>query len=261
MTSLTRSFEPVNMPTVLSNAENKPGGRTRRSLILWGAVLVLSHVIYQLVLQYPSALKSLVPEPWWNLLASGSIELIFMALLIPLLLKRDGLNLGDIGFAPSAWKKDLLWGFLAGAGIWIVHHSLLSFAMSWTGGANINTGMASIVDPIANGPAELVGVVLSVIVLGPLTEEVLYRGCLMASTRACLGGRTWTAVAAVISSGLVFAGVHALGHPLYSAVYFVTGLAFALVYQKTGSLAVSVFAHATVNAMGVLSVYLQVHRG
>lgn len=261
MTSLSRYFEPVIMPTVLLHAENKPGGRTRRSLTLWGAGLVLSHVIYQLVLKYPSSLKSLVPELWWNLLAAGSIELIFLALLIPLLLKRDGLNLGDIGFAPSAWTRDLLWGFLAGAGIWIIHHSLLSLAMSWTGGANVNTGMASIVDPIANGPAELAGVLISIVVLGPLTEEVLYRGCLMASTRSCLGGRTWTAAVTVVLSGLIFAVVHALGHPLYSVVYFVTGLAFALIYQKTGLLAVSVFAHATVNAMGVLSVYLQVHRG
>lgn len=254
-------IEPLNTPAVHLNAENGPDARTRRRLGFWGAVLVVSHIIFQLALQYPPALKSLIPEVWWNLLAEGSLELILLALLIPVLLKRDGLVLGDLGFAPSQWKRDIRRGMIAGASIWLLDIALLRLAKIWTGGADVNIGLGSIVEPMINGSAELFGVVLSIVVLGPITEEVLYRGCLMASTRAGLGGRPWKAVVAVISSGIIFALVHALGHPLYTVVYFVTGLAFALVYQKTGSLAVSVIAHGSVNALSAVYICFQIFRG
>lgn len=261
MTFLNQPIESPHASMVLLDAHSGPNIRTRRRLAFWGNMLVVSHVIFQLALRYPPALGNLIPELWWNLLAGGSIELILLAILIPVLLERDGLSLTDIGFAPTQWKRDIRWGILAGAGIWLIHRSLLSLAMAWTGGLNVNTGMVSIVEPMMNGSAELLGVILSVVVLGPITEEVLYRGCLMASTRSCLGARPWTAVMAVIASGFVFAVVHAVGHPLYSVVYFVTGLAFALVYWKTGSLAVSVIAHGSVNALSALYICFQIYRG
>lgn len=261
MTFLNQSIATSTVPTSLLSSESRPSSRTLRRLSFWGGMLVVLHIIYQFLLQYPTVLKPLVPELWWNLLAGGAIELMVLAFLIPVLLKRDGLSLSDLGFAPTRWKEDSRRGILAGTGIWLLHTLLLRLALVWTGGLNINTGMISIVSPMSNGAAELFGVILSTVVMGPITEEVLYRGCLMASTRACFGARSWTAVLAVALSGITFALVHALGHPFYYVIYFVTGLAFALVYRKTGSLAVSVFAHGTVNALAALYACIRIYHG
>lgn len=241
--------------------ESVTGASTRRRLAFWGAMLVVLHAFVGLTFQLPPALKPLIPEPWWELMAAKSIELIFLAFLIPAVLVRDGLTLSDIGFAPSHWKSDLRQGLLGGAGIWLLHDSLLKLAAVGAGGRQINTGMLSAVATLSDTPVELCGLIFSTVVLGPLIEEVIYRGCLMSSTRAGLGGRPTGAASAVVLSGLIFTSFHALGHPLYYAVYFVTGLAFALFYQRTGSLASAVAAHAVVNGLFAARVGLQVFRG
>jgi membrane protease YdiL (CAAX protease family) len=231
---------------------------TRRKLAFWGALLVVIHIIVGLSLQHPATLKPFVPEVWWDILAAKSLELIILALLIPILLVRDGLSLADIGFAPTQWKADVRRGVVGGAAIWLLHDSLVSLAATGTGGLNINTGMLSVGAPLSADPIELCGLVFSIVVVGPLLEEIIYRGCLMSSARANLGMGPLRTVMVVASSGLIFAMLHTLGHPLYYAVYFVTGLAFALFYRRTGSLAAAVVAHGTVNALCSAKIGMQI---
>lgn len=235
-----------------STADSVPGQGTKGRLLFWGIFIVLSYVISEVVTPYPAAFKCVISEQWWDLLARKSLELLALAFLIPRLLRRDGLSLADIGFAPRMSLQELRWGLLGGSAIWLLHVLLLRAAEIRTGGEIINAGMVTAIKTVDLGPAEFVGLVLVIIIQGPLLEEIVYRGCLMSSVRSLWERRPWPVLMAVLISGLIFAVVHAVGHPLYLIVYAVTGMGLALLYQKSGSLFAAVMAHATVNTLCVL---------
>jgi len=79
------------------------------------------------------------------------------------------------------------------------------------------------------------------IVLSPLVEEIAVRGLLLGALRRRYGLRV-----AVIGSSLVFAAYHR--EPTEFAILFVTGLIFAGVFLKTGTLWAPYLTHALVNA-------------
>jgi len=87
--------------------------------------------------------------------------------------------------------------------------------------------------------AALVGVAC---VVAPLCEELFFRGFLCPSIRDRFG-----VAAGVVASSLVFALVH-LGLPNQMAT-FVLGVAFCLVYERSGTLVAPVVAHAIFNGV------------
>jgi membrane protease YdiL (CAAX protease family) len=92
------------------------------------------------------------------------------------------------------------------------------------------------------GPA-IVGVtLLGSIVFAPLFEELIFRGLLYGTLRTRLA---WPLAAA--TSGLVFALAHGYGVIGFLSV-FLSGVLWAWVYERTGSLLPSVLAHVANNA-------------
>jgi membrane protease YdiL (CAAX protease family) len=101
---------------------------------------------------------------------------------------------------------------------------------------------------------ELTGVafvplVLDIVVIGPLVEEIFFRGLLYGLLRKKLG--VWKAV--FISSAL-FGVAHGFG-PI-GLVTALAGVGLALVYENTGSLAPAVIAHMFGNLLAVFLVLL-----
>jgi membrane protease YdiL (CAAX protease family) len=90
--------------------------------------------------------------------------------------------------------------------------------------------------------------------LGPVKEEMLFRGFLLVSF---FNTRLWFWGAAAITS-LAFAFVHNVDslNPLLMLPYVVMGLGFAFVLRFTGSLWVSIGLHVLKNSLAVLSVSL-----
>ena len=89
--------------------------------------------------------------------------------------------------------------------------------------------------------------------LAPVIEETIYRGCLISSFAQRWGGGPRREAAYVFASALIFAISHGLSHPLYGAVYALTGAAFALLYLSTRSLNAAILAHAVVNGSSRIS--------
>ena len=101
----------------------------------------------------------------------------------------------------------------------------------------------------ASAPPELALQALSVVVLAPICEELLFRGVLYPSLRD-LGHRRM----AIAASSLLFAAIHgslALMLPL-------TVLAVVLVwlYEKTGSIVAPILMHAAFNAVNFAMIKL-----
>jgi hypothetical protein len=99
--------------------------------------------------------------------------------------------------------------------------------------------------PLVAG-ASLLGTVL----FAPVFEEIVFRGLLYATLRRRLA---WP-VAAAVSAG-IFAIAHGYGAAGFGSV-FVSGLLWAIAYERTGSLLPNVAAHVVNNVAAALGVLL-----
>ena len=94
-----------------------------------------------------------------------------------------------------------------------------------------------------------------VLLTAPIVEEVFYRGCLQSWMSRRIP--SWLAI---LIATLGFTVPHGLGVHAYNSAQltnvFVTGLAFAVLYQVTQSVLVSIVAHFTINATALVQALL-----
>ena len=198
-------------------------------------------VVFLLFLEHVPQLSPLTGATWSEELIKNSLGCLLFAGLLPIYLKRDGLSVRDLGFATRPVKRDLVQGCAAGAIIQACSIVLLHFVGR---GPEVNLAL----DFYSSTGAHVVAQLFSVVVLAPVAEEVFFRGCIIVPLRKCWGmGPRRDAVYALLSS-IAFACGHYVGHPLYYIVYVLIGIAFACLYQRTGSLRTAIFAHAFMNA-------------
>jgi membrane protease YdiL (CAAX protease family) len=91
---------------------------------------------------------------------------------------------------------------------------------------------------------------LGTVVFAPLFEEIVFRGLLYATLRRRLA---WP-IAATVSAG-IFAIAHGYGAAGFGSV-FLSGLLWAIAYERTGSLLPNMAAHVLNNAAAALGVLL-----
>lgn len=225
-------------------AKSRPG--LPQGLVIFAWYLVIKIVI----VDYHQGLSPLVTKAWWEILASRGLTIIAIAALIPLQLRREGLETADLGYKSRWTLRDLGWGVGAGLVIWFVHNGLIDWIAQSAGTEWANIGEKSRAAAYRSaGPAEEFGVWLSAVVMTPIIEEVVYRAALIASFRKRWGGGAKRETAYILASAALFATAHELSHPLYTAAYAVTGACLALVYVKTKSLNAAIAAHAVINAI------------
>ncbi len=99
-------------------------------------------------------------------------------------------------------------------------------------------------DPFPGGTRAGVALALSalaVCLVGPVGEELFFRGLLYGSLRR------WGRPLAVVASAAIFAGVHFV--PAALPVLFIVGVILALLYERTGSLIPSIALHVLINTL------------
>jgi membrane protease YdiL (CAAX protease family) len=116
-------------------------------------------------------------------------------------------------------------------------------------GHPINNPQQTYFDDISRLPLNAVLMFLSVAVLAPVVEEIVFRGFLYGLLRAHLP--IWAA--ATISAAL-FAAAH--GIPILFPALFYLGLVLALVVERTRSLYCSMILHGLQNTVVVLGYFL-----
>lgn len=99
---------------------------------------------------------------------------------------------------------------------------------------------------VGSDPLFLALIALTVCLLGPLVEELLFRGALLAWL-----ARRMPVAAAVVISALVFAGLHFI--PTLLPFLFVLGLTTGFVRWYTGSTLNSLVVHVCQNTLAVLA--------
>lgn len=94
------------------------------------------------------------------------------------------------------------------------------------------------------GWRDLLAVGLVAVVAAPVTEELVFRGCLHGALRARFGR-----IAAIGCSAAVFAAIH--GHAASLPGLFLLAVCLSLTYEASGSLWVPMLGHAAFNAIGI----------
>lgn len=147
------------------------------------------------------------------------------------------------GLKPSHWSR--LCGF---AGLALVLAFPAIYAAQWASYAVLGpeTGPQPIVTFLLENPEwrERLAVASIAILAAPLTEELVFRGCLYGVVRQRLGR-----AAAILGTSVVFALIHA--HAATIPALFVLAVALALLYEATGSLWAPILAHSAFNALNV----------
>lgn len=111
------------------------------------------------------------------------------------------------------------------------------------------------------GTGTMIAAVIGVAILGPIAEELLYRGL---TIRIALSRGAPASVAVTVSSA-VFAVTHLADPSLYSpagaitlGVLFLFGLFLGVLRMRTGDLGASIFAHSGLNLMTLATLFFVV---
>jgi len=192
-------------------------------------------------------------------LGAGSVRVLAVPLTyLPLLLlaRRHLFEASGLGFreglglvpGPSGWGRcGRLMAVVAAAGLlgeWMI--TLVAepagFSSHWTEG--FDEAM------IWGEPSELASSLLETIVFAPIFEEVVFRGLFFATLR-----RRFGFVASALISAIVFAVAHGYGLMGFASVLW-SGMLWAWVYEKSGSVLPGILAHMLNNATVCLSIIL-----
>ena len=168
---------------------------------------------------------------------------IFLAPVIMLSFKRDDISLKDRlgikGMKLSTTVMVVLYG------IFIMPIGTLANAISllWVDNTVLETTDSML-------SQNWVTVLIATAVVAPLIEEFCFRGFMYNGYR-----QDKIRFSAVVVSALAFAFMHM--NVNQAAYAFIVGIAFALIYEATGSLWASVICHGLFNAESVIFMYLE----
>lgn len=151
-------------------------------------------------------------------------------------------------FRPAYWLQAVL----LGVGLFLASTGLMK-TLEFFGIAPVPTNMALIEGVMEKG---IVWLLLCVVVLAPVSEELLFRRVLFA--------RMWAAgkpLAGYLITGVLFALMHEIpglgGNPWHATAilllfYTLMGMAFAWIYHRSGNWWMAVLAHAVNNLLASL---------
>ena len=172
------------------------------------------------------------------LVVTGAVRLIEIALILIIVLVW-GQGLSSIGLVPSKMVKGLIKGLVWSAVFGIV--TLFAFIALFL--VDINP-LALIHTRLPAKSGEIVLFFLIAGIIGPVAEEILFRGIIYGFFRR------WGVLAALILSSVIFV----LAHSTLSGIpvpQIVGGIIFALAYEKEGNL----IAPITIHILGNMAIF------
>lgn len=98
--------------------------------------------------------------------------------------------------------------------------------------------------------------VISIIILAPLIEEILFRGFLQSYIRQHLGARQAIGITSACFALFHYAAGQGLGNIAIIISLFVLALFLGFLYEKRGSLLASISLHALFNGVSIVNLYL-----
>ena len=159
----------------------------------------------------------------------------------------------EIGFSrPRSWAAVIIGGAVIGV---LFKLAMKALVMPLLGAPAVNP----VYHFIANNPSALPGMIVAVIFVAGFGEEILFRGYMFERLKRLLGHGPVAITAIVGLTTVLFALAHLPDQGIPGAQQAaVTGLVFALMYVFTGSLWLSIVAHASFDLAAVAIIYFDV---
>jgi membrane protease YdiL (CAAX protease family) len=198
------------------------------------------------------ALSPMIARHWWSILVSPCLLLIALTLLMPDLLRRDGLRVEDVTGRWTMTGRALAIGIAGGSFIHLFKTFYRDAVRPFTDGAVVNTALTRIFRSMGTGPLNSAGFALSVAVLYPVIEELVFSAYAINSMEKVWGKMPLRTAVYVAISSVLFCAMHSTGHPLYSIGYLFSGILFRLVYVFSRSLPTAFLTHSFVNVLADL---------
>lgn len=170
--------------------------------------------------------------------AGGSAaSLVFLAWR----LRAQALTWSQIGLHRSPWLSELSWGVGAAAAAWMVLPLLTWICRSLSIPRFLyEQSLGQTLDP--DGPLETLALALAIVVVAPLTEEILFRGYALRAI-----SKRWGRWPALLITTTVFGVAHGEGALLTGAL----GLIFAWVALRRETIWPTIVAHALINGVSL----------
>lgn len=169
---------------------------------------------------------------------------LLIGLTFYVLINRRRAKLSDIGFVGMTRLRNWLIGSAIGIGTWIVTGSLDKIILRYFGPSSFEHPYTVMIKNIRN-PADYALLLIVATILGPLSEEIFFRGFFYPPLRARYGVH----IAVLISSG-IFALAHV--NPLWFPSVLIAGMALTYLFEFTGSLVGPIVAHSLASFMTFL---------
>lgn len=204
--------------------------------------------------------NSVTADNWLNNSVYAQFFYVFLAEAVTigaiyLFLRRYKLTLAAIGLRKPRWR-DPLFGLAAVPAYYILYFLTVGVVSHFVPSLNVNQqqqiGFTSV-----HGFAQLSLTFISLVILPPLTEEIMVRGFLYSSLKKAM-----PTVAAVVVTSAIFASAHlpegGSAGPLYIAALDTFILSLVLIYlrEKTGSLWSSITLHAVKNGVAFMALFV-----
>ena len=180
------------------------------------------------------AIIDIPPGTYNPIIVLGAVRLLEAGLIVMIVLIRER-GLSSIGLSLAKTLPGLKRGLTWSAGFGLI--TLLGFALIFAMGLN---PLAFIHTRLPAKPGDIVPFFLVVGLIGPIAEEVFFRGIIYGFCRR------WGVLAAILLSTLVFV----LAHPIFPAVpvtQVVGGTLFAVAYEVEKNLIVPITIHSLGN--------------
>jgi membrane protease YdiL (CAAX protease family) len=170
-------------------------------------------------------------------------------------LKRYKLGFGSIGLKRPRLRDPFL-ALLAAPVYFLLYGLTVAIVSHFVPGLNVNQSQEIGFDNV-HGALALILTFISLVILPPLTEEIMVRGFLYSSLRKAM-----PVLSAALLTSAIFAAAHlpegGSGGPLYIAAIDTFILSLVLIYLriKTGNLWASITLHALKNGVAFVALFV-----
>ena len=253
---------PPEAPQPLNSSRSVPW-RTSVALLFVLAIYYISQIVGGLVVSiYPLLqhwTKTQITE-WLSSSVTAQFFYIVVAEVTVIastywFLKHYKQSFAAIGLHRPHWR-DLAYGLAAVIPYYVLYLIVVTISSKLIPGLNVNQAQQIGFNNV-HGQLPLILTFISLVVLPPITEEILVRGFLYTSLRKSL-----PLVWAAIVTSFVFAAAHlpegGASGPLYIAAIDTFVLSLVLIYlrQKTGGLWASITLHAIKNGVAFVALFI-----
>lgn len=246
---------PPPLPAALEPADPEPAAEgALPTSVRWGVWQALGVVVFVFVSNvFASLMAHYIADspsaPMMRSLGAVSVFACAYALqvgLVALAGRRAGSRLLPavaLDHVPRGWS----WAAWTAAAVVLARFAgVFLVALLDSVGLNLPEPSANPLDVFGEGPLGIVFAALTLLVLAPLTEEIVFRGVVLPAA-----GDRWGVVAGVLVSATLFAAIHF--QPLVMLVVLPGGVAFALLAVRFRSLWAAILGHSLFNAISLLA--------